>query len=275
MFGSVEGCLHFESLRETEPRSLASPEIEGPRLPTVRATIQGPLISGNQNDTNRYVTTFVWDWGGGRTFSYLARIMTCHSKFTATLHLDPTKCGSNPSRSEQETQAESHQHCNDVEEEKKGLATNTTRQTYEVNSPWLFAPDDVSGNNFEGKGIPNLHPPPMMDFTVPTSWEAWKRRFKRYISVHGHRTKSESDKAEEIWAQFQPTYATISNAIHDFEDSTGETVTNFITALHGLAERCDYGTLKQELICDRIVVGISDVKTSEQLQLLPELTLEL
>ncbi|KAJ8879983.1 hypothetical protein PR048_020604 [Dryococelus australis] len=100
------------------------------------------------------------------------------------------------------------------------------------------------------------------------------------------------DKAEEIWAQFQPTPTTFANAVHAFDEYfnpskniiferfrfnsraqlPGETVTDFITALQGLVERCDYGTLKQELICDRIVAELSDVKTSEQLQLLPELT---
>jgi hypothetical protein len=44
-------------------------------------------------------------------------------------------------------------------------------------------------------------------------------------------------------------------------------VDSFITALHGLAEYCEYGALKEELIRDRIVVGMSDTKTSETIQL--------
>ena len=53
----------------------------------------------------------------------------------------------------------------------------------------------------------------------------------------------------------------------------GKTVDTFITALHTLAEHCDYGTLKDEMIRDRIVVGLQDSKLSEKLQLDPELSL--
>ncbi|KAL1474001.1 hypothetical protein MTO96_038309 [Rhipicephalus appendiculatus] len=53
-----------------------------------------------------------------------------------------------------------------------------------------------------------------------------------------------------------------------------EPMTNFITALHILAERCDYGDLKDELIRDRIVVGVRDQKLSTKLQLEQDLTLE-
>lgn len=43
--------------------------------------------------------------------------------------------------------------------------------------------------------------------------------------------------------------------------------------LFKMAERCDYGTLKDELIRDRLVVGSQDVKLSERPQLVAELTL--
>jgi len=53
----------------------------------------------------------------------------------------------------------------------------------------------------------------------------------------------------------------------------GETVDTFITALHTLAEHCNFGTLTYEMIRDRIVVGLLDAKLSEKLQLEPDLTL--
>ena len=53
----------------------------------------------------------------------------------------------------------------------------------------------------------------------------------------------------------------------------GEAVDTFITALHALAEHCNFGTLTDEMIQDRIVVGLLDVKLSEKLQLDPELSL--
>ena len=55
----------------------------------------------------------------------------------------------------------------------------------------------------------------------------------------------------------------------------GETVDNFITDLHSLADCCGYGSLRNKMIRDRIVVGLLDAKLSERLQLNSNLTLEL
>lgn len=41
-----------------------------------------------------------------------------------------------------------------------------------------------------------------------------------------------------------------------------------------MAESCDYSTLKDELIRDRIVIGVSDSRTSERLQLVSDLTVD-
>ena len=54
----------------------------------------------------------------------------------------------------------------------------------------------------------------------------------------------------------------------------GESVETFITDLHCLAEHCEFGVLKDELIRDKIVVGLKDKKLSEKLQLDSKLTLE-
>ena len=54
----------------------------------------------------------------------------------------------------------------------------------------------------------------------------------------------------------------------------GESVDNFITDLYCLAKYCEFGTLRDNLIRDRVVVGIKDKKLSEQLQLDSKLTLE-
>ena len=53
-----------------------------------------------------------------------------------------------------------------------------------------------------------------------------------------------------------------------------EPVECFITDLHCLAEHCQFGTLKDQLIRDRIVVGLKNKRLSEKLQLDPDLTLE-
>ena len=53
-----------------------------------------------------------------------------------------------------------------------------------------------------------------------------------------------------------------------------ESVEQFITNLYQLAEYCEYGGLKDEMIRDRIMVGIRDTVLSERLQLDSELTLK-
>ena len=54
----------------------------------------------------------------------------------------------------------------------------------------------------------------------------------------------------------------------------GETVDEFITDLFRLVENCKYGDLQDELVRDRIVVGLRDSELSEKLQLTSDLTLE-
>ena len=54
----------------------------------------------------------------------------------------------------------------------------------------------------------------------------------------------------------------------------GETADEFIAALHNLADNCQYGVLKLELIRDRLFVGKRDSSLSQCLQRDPELTLE-
>jgi len=54
----------------------------------------------------------------------------------------------------------------------------------------------------------------------------------------------------------------------------GEPVDSFITALYSLAENCNYGALREELIRDRIVIGIKDLTLSERLQCMEDLTLQ-
>lgn len=53
-----------------------------------------------------------------------------------------------------------------------------------------------------------------------------------------------------------------------------EPVDSFGTALYSLAEHCKYGPLHDELIRDRLVVGLNDIRLSERMQLDKDLTLE-
>ena len=53
-----------------------------------------------------------------------------------------------------------------------------------------------------------------------------------------------------------------------------ESAEQYITALYHLAETCNYGELKSEMIQDRLVVGIRDENLLQQLQTYAELTLD-
>lgn len=65
-----------------------------------------------------------------------------------------------------------------------------------------------------------------------------------------------------------------NNVIYMRNQREGEPVDSFVTALYALAEHCSYGVLHDELIRDRLVVGLSDKVLSERMQLDAELTLD-
>ena len=46
----------------------------------------------------------------------------------------------------------------------------------------------------------------------------------------------------------------------------GESVEQYITDLYELAKFCEFGELKEEMLCDRVVVGIRDLALSEKMQ---------
>ena len=54
----------------------------------------------------------------------------------------------------------------------------------------------------------------------------------------------------------------------------GESVDSFVTSLYCLAEHCEYGILKEEMIRDRIVEGITDTSLSLKLQMDGALTVK-
>ena len=144
------------------------------------------------------------------------------------------------------------------------------------------------------------HPEPF-DFSNPSEWPRWIRRFERFRVASGLKEREEEyqvnsllyamgDAADDILAvlplsdEDKKKYDTVVAAFaqhcvgkHNviFEraqfnmryQQDGESAEAFITAVHKLAEHCSYGALKEELIRDRIVVGIKDRRLSEQLQM--------
>ena len=149
--------------------------------------------------------------------------------------------------------------------------------------------------------------PEPFDFANPEVWPKWLRRFERFRQASGLTEKSEEvqvntliycmgDAADDILRSFKLTeadskvYETVKEKFEShfvkrrnviFERATfnnrkqeqGEPVDAFITALYTLAEHCNYGALYDEMIRDRIVVGLRNLSLSEKLQLDAGLTL--
>ena len=151
-------------------------------------------------------------------------------------------------------------------------------------------------------------PPEQFTFDQPEEWPKWIRRFERFREASGLSGKEDpqqintliycmGDAADDILTSLnlmddeRKAYDTVKTKLEAhfikkrnviFERSKfnrriqqpGESVDSFITALHCLAEHCQYGNLRGEMIRDRIVVGLLDENLSMKLQLDPELTLE-
>ena len=58
------------------------------------------------------------------------------------------------------------------------------------------------------------------------------------------------------------------------DQTAGESIESYITCLYHIAETCEYRALKEEMLRDRLVVGISDRTMSQKLQMDADLTLE-
>ncbi|XP_033730104.1 uncharacterized protein K02A2.6-like [Pecten maximus] len=154
----------------------------------------------------------------------------------------------------------------------------------------------------------HVQPPENFTFSKPEEWTSWFKRFERFRIASELLTKDEvvqvntliysmGGEAENIVksfgmsaadmkkytvvsARFNGYFITRRNTIFERakfnhrKQNEGEAADSFITALYGLVEHCEYGQLRDEMIRDRIVVGIRDSKLSEKLQLDATLTLE-
>jgi len=86
-------------------------------------------------------------------------------------------------------------------------------------------------------------------------------------------TEAESKVYKTVKEKFDSYFIKCYNTIFERarfnvrKQEPGESVDSFITALYELAEHCSYGELQDEMIRDRIVVGIKNPKLSEKLQM--------
>ncbi|UYV68869.1 K02A2.6-like, partial [Cordylochernes scorpioides] len=154
-----------------------------------------------------------------------------------------------------------------------------------------------------------IQPPETFDFSTPNEWPKWRKRFERYLVVSGMKKKEEADKidlfmylmgdrADDIFRTFKfekeeeatkldsvlkafdSHFCVRKNIIYERAKFNSriqedrEPVDEFITSLYKLADSCEFEGLHEQLIRDRIVVGVRDKALSERMQLDSELTLE-
>ena len=151
-------------------------------------------------------------------------------------------------------------------------------------------------------------PPDPFNFQRPDGWTTWKRRFDCFRSASGLSREGEPrqvsallycmgeqsdsvlnstnisnedrEKYASVMSKFDEYFNVRRNVIFERarfnrrNQLPGETIEQYITVLYTLIETCEYGELKEELLRDRIVVGIRDMALSERLQLEPDLSLE-
>jgi hypothetical protein len=149
----------------------------------------------------------------------------------------------------------------------------------------------------------SISPPDNFDFSDFGNWPNWIRRFERFRIAAGLNEKDQvnslvytmGEKADDILCTLglngadQKKYIVVRNAFEKYLickhnviyqraqfnkrcQEPGETDEYFISAVYKLAEHCQYGTLHEEMIRDRLVVGLRHNGLSEKLHMDCELT---
>lgn len=147
-------------------------------------------------------------------------------------------------------------------------------------------------------------PPDEFSF-VPERWNVWKFQFLRYLNSSGKTFNTDKDKidlliylmgeqGELMYREFSVRPNTIDSALKAFDQyfnpkqhlgclrasfhkrvqTDEETVEDFVEGLRNIANNCEFGSMKDELIRDKIIAGLKDTQLSYQLQLENNLTLE-
>ena len=152
-----------------------------------------------------------------------------------------------------------------------------------------------------------LNPPTAFNFRQPEEWKKWLTRFEQFRIASGLSTEtgerqvssllycmgvnavdvlattniSDDDKKNysKVVKKFNEYFKVRKNTIFEranfnlASQLADKTVEQFITRLHQMADNCDFGNMRSEMIWDRLVIGIRDQQLSELLQMEPELTL--
>ena len=153
-----------------------------------------------------------------------------------------------------------------------------------------------------------LQPPENFDVRRPDEWPRWKRRFEQYLVATGLDKGEEARKVSILLyclgvegddvltstgctVDERKSYSTVMEKLDGHykarrnviferarfnrrDQAKEETAEQYISALYTLVETCQYGALKEEMIRDRLVIGVRDPTLSDKLQMDPTLTLE-
>ncbi len=109
-----------------------------------------------------------------------------------------------------------------------------------------------------------LQPPNTFSFDKPEEWSRWKGRFQQYRIASGLSTKSGKRQVSTLLYCMGEASEDILN-MSGISDEDKKVFDRVITR---------YDAIKEEMIRDRLVVGIQDQSLSERLQMEPDLTLE-
>ena len=111
----------------------------------------------------------------------------------------------------------------------------------------------------------------------PRSSTVWERQQRTFF--HPDITAEEKQTYTSVIATFDSFFKVRKNVIFEracfnSQCQDGKSVEQFITSLYQLVEDCEYGALKDQMVRDRLVVGLRDLALSQRLQMDPDLTLE-
>ena len=153
-----------------------------------------------------------------------------------------------------------------------------------------------------------LEAPEPFDFRNPDDWARLKSRFEQFRSASGLDAESEPrqvstlpycmdqdadtvltstnitdenrKKYQPVMGKFGEFFKVRKNSIYErarfnYRDQReGESSEQYIAVLYELVKNCEYGDLCDQMLRDRLVVGIRDKALSEKLQMNADLTLE-
>ena len=155
-----------------------------------------------------------------------------------------------------------------------------------------------------------LQLPEPFNFKQPDEWTRWKRRFEQYRVASGLAEEGEArqvctllycmgeeagdvltttkieeadrKKYDKVIDKFDGFFKVRRNTVFERakfnrrNQRDDESVEQYITALFHLRETCDFGdgALADELLRDKIIVGIRDTKLAETLMLDPDMSLD-